>query len=330
MPVEIRTGGKLYVTMGDAGQEKNAQALDSLSGKVLRINPDGSIPGDNPFPGSPVYTYGHRNPQGLDWHPITGDLFITEHGPSRDDEINILAPGGNYGWPEELGAIQHPNYVDPILTFTPTVALAGGAFYTGGNLPESWEGNFLFSNLKASHLHRVVLAPPDFKSVLFHERLFQSRFGRLRAAAMGPDGYFYFTTINRDGRGVPEAGDDRVMRLVPSAAETTESHQPGPSGEFTFRLAPGSHQIRWSLPGYLAVERRLETFLDSPDTSLKEITLLAGDLDGDGGIGQADLDLIGGVFGATGTGNAAEDLNGDGVVDVTDLALLGSNWGRDR
>ena len=255
---------KLYITMGDAQQRDNAQDLGSLSGKVLRINADGSIPRDNPFSRSPVYTYGHRNPQGLDWNPITGDLFITEHGPAQDDEINILRPGGNYGWPNALGQVNDPNYVDPILSFTPTLALAGGAFYTGGNLAESWEGNFIFANLKASHLHRVVLAPPGFNSVLSHERLFQGQFGRLRAAAMGPDGYLYFTTSNRDGRGRPMAGDDRVMRLVPAPGETTESQHPGPLGtlspigSFTLRLSAGSHRIRWSLPGYLAVERRID------------------------------------------------------------------------
>ncbi len=331
--------GKLYVTMGDPGQRENAQALESLSGKVLRINTDGSIPSDNPFPGSPVYTYGHRNPQGLDWSPITGDLVITEHGPSRDDEINILSSGGNYGWPLVLGQVNDTRYEEPILTFTPTLAVEGGAFYTRGNLAASWKGNFLFSNLKASHLHRLVFAPPDFTSVLSQERLFQNQFGRLRAAAMGPGGYFYFTTSNRDGRGDPVAGDDRLMRLIPATGEPAEIHHPAPAGaldatgSFELPLRPGSHRIRWSLPGYLSVARRVEVSLNqlqgaSTNNALEEINLFAGDLNGDGTINKTDLDMIAEAFGGAGTGLAAEDLNGDGMVDVADLALLGSNWGR--
>ena len=109
----IRFGpdGYLYATTGDATDPGLSQDLDSLAGKVLRLADDGSVPPDNPFSGSPVYTWGHRNPQGLDWHPVTGDLFITEHGPDRDDEVNILAPGQNYGWPEVTGAAGDSRYV---------------------------------------------------------------------------------------------------------------------------------------------------------------------------------------------------------------------------
>ncbi len=206
--------GKLYVTMGDAQEPGSAQDLGSLSGKVLRLNPDGSVPGDNPFPGSFVYTYGHRNPQGMDWHPQTGELFITEHGPNSDDEINILRAGGNYGWPRALGAVNGSAYVDPILTFTPTVALSGAAFYSGDTLPEGWHGNLFFAALKDAHLHRVVLKGPEFRDVESHERLFRGQFGRLRGVAMSPGGDLYFTTSNRDGRGMPMDGDDKLLRLV--------------------------------------------------------------------------------------------------------------------
>jgi glucose/arabinose dehydrogenase len=221
--------GKLYVAMGDAAAAGQAQNLGSLSGKVLRLEADGSAPIDNPFPGSYIYTYGHRNPQGLAWHPVTGDLFITEHGPDTNDEVNILHPGGNYGWPDILGAVNNPRFRDPILTFTPTIAPAGAAFYSGqpaAGGPASWEGNFLFANLKASHLHRVILAPPNFRTVLSHQRLFEGQFGRLRAVAMAPDGYLYFTTSNRDGRGAPRPGDDKVLRLAPAPSVGTTSPQP--------------------------------------------------------------------------------------------------------
>ncbi len=220
--------GKLYVTMGDASNSGQAQNLSSLSGKVLRLEADGSVPADNPFPGSYVYTYGHRNPQGLAWHPATGDLFITEHGPDTNDEVNILRAGSNYGWPDILGVVNNPRFQDPILTFTPTVAPAGAAFYSGQRLPASWEGNFIFANLKASYLQRVILAPPDFRTVLSHQRLFQGQFGRLRAVALAPDGYLYFTTSNRDGRGTPRPGGDKVLRLVPASSFGTASPQPSP------------------------------------------------------------------------------------------------------
>ncbi len=210
--------GKLYVTMGDAQEPDRAQDLTSPSGKVLRINSDGAGPGDNPFRGpgqsSLVYAYGLRNPQGLAWRPDTGDLFITDHGPRREDEINILQPGGNYGWPDALGLVGDSQYIDPILSFTPTIALSGAAFYNGDTLPEEWNGSFVFATLRAGHLHRVILRGPDYRTVESHERLFQGEFGRLRAVAMSPDGHLYFTTSNRDGRGRPRTGDDKLLRLV--------------------------------------------------------------------------------------------------------------------
>ena len=213
----IRFGpdGFLYATTGDATDPELSQDLESLAGKVLRLAEDGSVPPDNPFPGSPVYTWGHRNPQGLAWHDQTGDLFITEHGPDRDDEVNLLEPGQNYGWPEVTGAAGHADYVDAVLALTPTVAIAGAAFISGDAFPESWQGDLIFAALKSSHLQRVTLAGPDYRTVASRQVLFQDQFGRLRAVVMGPDGYLYFTTSNRDGRGRPRQGDDRLLRLGP-------------------------------------------------------------------------------------------------------------------
>lgn len=318
--------GKLYVTMGDAQVPDRAQDLNSLSGKVLRLEADGSVPEDNPIPGSYVYTYGHRNPQGLDWHPGTGDLFITEHGPATDDEINILIPGGNYGWPRVLGVARDASYVDPILTFTPTVALAGAAFVTGDRLPEDWNGNFLFANLKAAHLHRVVLGPPEFRTVLSHERLFQGQFGRLRAVALSPDGYIYFTTSNRDGRGEPRPGDDRLLRLVSAPANPAALSNPDPEGNFTLELGPGDYHLRWSLPGFLSFEQQVAVS-GAEGVSVGTITLLAGDTDGDGDVDADDVAVVREAFGQPAPPGSSADLNADGVVDVIDLALLGSNWG---
>ena len=219
----IRFGpdGYLYATTGDATDPGLSQDLDSLAGKVLRIAADGSVPPDNPFLGSLVYTWGHRNPQGLDWHPATGDLFITEHGPNEDDEVNLLEPGKNYGWPEVTGTPGEPGYVDSTLALTPTVAIAGAAFVTGDKLPTAWRGNLVFAALKSSHLQRVALEPPEYRAVASRQTLFQDRFGRLRTVVMGPDGYLYFTTSNRDGRGSPREGDDRLLRLGPLPATST-------------------------------------------------------------------------------------------------------------
>ncbi len=255
----IRFGpdGYLYATTGDATDPDLAQDLGSLAGKVLRLAADGSIPADNPFPNSHVYTYGHRNPQGLDWHPKTGDLFITEHGPSRDDEVNLLEPGKNYGWPEVTGTAGKSEYVDPLLSLTPTVAIAGAAFVSEGNLPASWEGNLVFAALKASHLQLVVLEPPEFRSVATAQTLFQSEFGRLRAVVMGPDSYLYFTTSNRDGRGSPRPGDDRLLRLAPAAPRYLTQLQVRSGDTFRLELPPGTYLLRWEAPQVMAVERRI-------------------------------------------------------------------------
>ena len=130
--------GMLYAATGEIFEMHMAQDLGALGGKILRIDPDGSIPDDNPFPGSPVWSYGHRNPQGLVWHPETGDLFQSEHGPSGEvgfgahDEINVISRGGNYGWPLLVGAPGKAPYIDPIVMWPDhSVPPAGIAFHKG-------------------------------------------------------------------------------------------------------------------------------------------------------------------------------------------------------
>jgi len=249
--------GELYVTTGDAQSPDQAQNLDSLAGKVLRLEADGSVPADNPFPGSYVYTYGHRNPQGMDWHPKTGDLFITEHGPDRNDEVNLLAPGSNYGWPEVTGRARSDQYVPAIMSFTPTIAIAGAAFYTGDKLHPAWEGDLIFAALKASQLQRVTLAPPDFRTVESSQVMFNQDFGRLRAVAVSPDGYLYFTTSNRDGRGKPRAGDDKLMRLVPVPAGDTTIFRPNRDGSFALDIGPGAYRVAFEADGYASQTERV-------------------------------------------------------------------------
>ena len=210
--------GKLYVTTGDATDREIAQDMNSLGGKLLRLNDDGSVPSDNPFPNSLVYTLGHRNAQGIDWHPTAGLLFSTEHGPSGfdggfgGDEVNILDKGKNYGWPTIHHKQSKSGLVSPLLEYTPAVAPASGVFYRGTKIRE-FQNNFFFGCLRGEQLRRVVLDPKNPRRVLSDEKLLGG-LGRIRDVAMGPDGALYFSTSNRDGRGDPNRADDRIFKLV--------------------------------------------------------------------------------------------------------------------
>ncbi|MGH7313345.1 MAG: PQQ-dependent sugar dehydrogenase, partial [Candidatus Rokuibacteriota bacterium] len=206
--VKFGPDGRLYVTTGDAAEPRLAQRLASLAGKILRYNADGSVPADNPFPGSPVYTLGHRNPQGLAWDGA-GRLFASEHGPSGfpggHDELNLIRPGRNYGWPEVYGRAGREGFDDPVLesgsrTWAPSgMAILGDAAYIAA--------------LRGQRLLRVGLAADG--SVTGVSSLLEGTYGRLRDVVVGPDGALYVATSNRNGRGSPAANDDRILRLVP-------------------------------------------------------------------------------------------------------------------
>jgi len=214
--VKFGPDGKIYWTTGDAQTTRFAQDLRSLNGKILRINADGSIPADNPFANSYVYSYGHRNPQGLAWQSKTQRLYSTEHGPSGfqgccRDELNYIEPGKNYGWPEIRGDETREGMVPPIINAgtSETWAPAGATFVSRG----PWAGSLLFTGLRGQTLYRVVLDPNDPRKVDKFERLLYRQFGRLRDIVEGPDGNLYLLTSNRDGRGSPKDDDDRVIRL---------------------------------------------------------------------------------------------------------------------
>lgn len=214
---------KLYITTGEAGNGDTAQDLNSLGGKILRINSDGTIPSDNPFSDSLVYSYGHRNPQGIDWEPVTGILVETEHGPSGEkgfahDEINIIESGKNYGWPKVVGGEHSPEFVDPILhTGSETWAPSGATFYDSDNIPE-WKGKYFVATLRGGHL-RVLDLDVEKWQVVSSEALFLDTYGRLRDASMGPDGNLYLLTSNRDGRGSPVENDDRILKIIPAVLQ---------------------------------------------------------------------------------------------------------------
>src|SRR6266542_1778478 len=214
--------GKLYITTGDATQRELAQRLDSLAGKTLRLDDDGGVPPDNPFVGRPnarpeIWSYGHRNAQGVAWQPGTDAQFQTEHGPSGfdgprgGDEVNVVERGKNYGWPVIHHTETKEGMVAPLLEYTPAVAPASALFYRGAAFPQ-FRGDFFFGNLRGERIIRVKL---DGRRVVHQESLLQGRYGRIREMAEGPDGAIYFSTSNRDGRGNPAANDDRILRLVP-------------------------------------------------------------------------------------------------------------------
>lgn len=219
----IRFGpdGKLYITTGDATRRQLAQQLDSLAGKTLRLNDDGTVPQDNPFVGQQnargeIWSIGHRNAQGLDWQPGSDLMFQTEHGPSNfdgppgGDEVNIIEKGKNYGWPIIHHTQTRAGLESPLLEYTPACAPASGMFYRGSGFPR-FKGNFFFGCLSGEMLIRVVL---DGRKVLGQEGIVKE-YGRIREVAEGPDGAIYFSTSNRDGRGKPASDDDRITRLVP-------------------------------------------------------------------------------------------------------------------
>jgi glucose/arabinose dehydrogenase len=195
---------KLFITTGDAQNQQSAQNLESLSGKVLRLNLDGSVPDDNPWPGNPVYSFGHRNPQGLFLAP-NGILYSSEHGPTTDDELNIIEAGRNYGWPAVHGFCNLPaeitfcldnNVREPLVAWTPTIATSDIIYYDHPSIPE-WQGHILMTTLKNKRLYVLELDETG-ASVTGQTEYFYNLWGRLRDICMAPDGSLYLATNGPD------------------------------------------------------------------------------------------------------------------------------------
>lgn len=212
--------GMLYVGTGDARRPKSAQKIGRLTGKILRIAPDGSgVPRDNPWPGKAAFVRGVRNTQGFDWLP-DGRMIVTDHGPSGleyglegHDEVSLARAGDNLGWPRIYGCGAKGGMVSPSLVWKDAVPPGGAAIYTGDAIPE-WRGSLLIGTLRSKHLQRVIV-DPQTGAVTGNEVYFQRTFGRLRDVAMGPDGHVYVTTSNCDGRGSCPPEKDKVLRIVP-------------------------------------------------------------------------------------------------------------------
>jgi glucose/arabinose dehydrogenase len=191
--------GMLYVTAGDAGQRNSAQDRNSLAGKILRMTPEGRVPADNPFPGSLTYSYGHRNPQGLAWAD-DGTMFATEFGQNTWDELNIITPGANYGWPTVEGIADREGFVNPVQQWEPGTASPSGMAQAGGTL--------FIANLRGQVLRSVPVSDPSTST-----EHYSREYGRIRDVALSPDGRLWFMTNNTDGRGEARPGDDKILEV---------------------------------------------------------------------------------------------------------------------
>jgi glucose/arabinose dehydrogenase len=205
----------LYVTTGDAGDAENSQDRNSLGGKILRIEPDGSIPPDNPFPDSPVYSYGHRNVEGLAWD-ARGRLYASEFGQNTWDEVNRIEAGENYGWPAVEGrGGEDRGYVDPITIWPTSEASPSGAeIMVEGAIPQ-WEGDLFVAALRGERLWHLELN--ERGEVVDREKLLDGEIGRVRDVTQAPDGSLWVSTSNYDSYGNPVSEqDDRILRLAPA------------------------------------------------------------------------------------------------------------------
>jgi glucose/arabinose dehydrogenase len=198
--IKLAPDGMLYITIGDASETSRSQDLGVLNGKILRIALDGSVPDDNPFPGSGVWSVGHRNPQGLAWDS-TGQLWAAEFGQNTWDEFNLITPGANYGWPVVEGASEDPAFTNPAYQWSTDDASPSGLAFV--------RGTFFLAGLGGERLWAIYPTAAGTTAVEY----FAGQFGRIRDVTAGPDGTLWLLTNNTDGRGNPTDGDDRILQV---------------------------------------------------------------------------------------------------------------------
>ncbi|MFB4274276.1 PQQ-dependent sugar dehydrogenase [Nonomuraea sp. MTCD27] len=227
--------GLLYVATGDAGTTANAQNLNSPAGKILRMTPTGGVPTGNPFPNSRVWSYGHRNVQGLAWDG-QGRMYATEFGQNTWDEVNQIVAGGNYGWPTCEGTCGNASFRDPIVTWTTAQASPSGLAYANNTL--------FAAALRGQRLWAVPLSATGTPGTPVAE--LQSTYGRLRSVALGPDGWLWVGTSNRDGRGTPVAQDDRIIRVPPATTGGDTSPPTAPAGLAASGTTATSTTLTWT------------------------------------------------------------------------------------
>jgi glucose/arabinose dehydrogenase len=205
--VHFGPDGRLYFTTGDGADDELAQDPESLNGKML-VMAAKAARGEGARP--EVFSLGLRNPQGFDWQPGTEALVATDHGPDGDDEVDVLRRGANFGWPEARGE-DHGGFEAPAAVYADSIAPSGATFVSRPG--SAWTGDFLIAALVGEQIRRLRLDREG--RVTLDETMFEGEFGRLRTVVEGPDGGLYVLTSNRDGRGAPREGDDRVLRIVP-------------------------------------------------------------------------------------------------------------------
>lgn len=232
---------KIYLSLGDTGRPNDSQNDSTLSGKIMRLHLDGSIPDDNPISGSPIWSRGHRNPQGLVFSD-DGTFYSTEHGPNNDDEINLIKRNSNYGWPDVHGFCDEDfeqifcaenNVEKPLKAWTPTIAIAGLAYLSTSSIPD-WENSLIAATMKGRSL-RVFQLSENGEEITDEHIYFQKYFGRIRDVSTSPGGSLYFSTSNTDWHPrfqpwmydqLPE-GEDRIIRIRPlNEGEEVDSSLP--------------------------------------------------------------------------------------------------------
>lgn len=238
-------GDKLFISTGDAANQALPQNVNSVNGKILRLDLDGSIPSDNPIPGNPAWSWGHRNAQGLVY--ANGNIYSSEHGPSTDDEVNMIQKGRNYGWPNVHGFCNTPseitfcadsNVVEPLMAWTPTIAVCGIDYYNHPMFP-AWQNSLLMCTLAGQDLYQLKLNS-TFDSVVGSTVLISNTFGRLRDVCVAPDGKVYVSTSN-------SGSTNKIIEIYDPSAPTSASNietsseitiYPNPAGDYTVIKLP--------------------------------------------------------------------------------------------